>query len=142
MHVHMTGIDTVILDDESPREALQHVPAGRNALVALGFTKENNCRVKMSGERILLTEKTILQQNIIAAYNADGNLIQNNMRFMKKRLNPEDVKQCESIKEFAQSEKSTATKKRRRSTDQDDDDQHHMESDRCGVHQPGEFERN
>ena len=46
MHVHMTCIDDVILDDESPDEALQHVPAERNAMVIFGFTKENNlsCR--------------------------------------------------------------------------------------------------
>ena len=101
------------------------------------MTKESHCGIKITGERTALTDQQIHPQNIIATFNAEGQIIQNNFWVMGKHLKSEDAEQYE-IKHFhahvnaTQSEKEspTETKKRRHSTDPKGDDQEPMEASR------------
>ena len=99
------------------------------------------CEEQDAEERAALSEDTIGPQNIIAAYDSEGQEMQTNYWIMKKNLDKEDLEQyMAKIQEFAQdffkhvhadksdkdqSQKntSTETKKRRHSTDRDDDDE-------------------
>ena len=141
VHVHLACIDDIIVDDEPSEAELTHVPTGRDALVILAFTKNNPYSFRLSEERTVLTEHTINTSNIIAAFDAEGQILQFNYRILRKNFGKEDKEMHETkITEFAdhffahvnahkttknQSEKEssieTETRKRRRSTDQDEE---------------------
>ena len=64
MHVHMTCVDDVILDDEPSDEApsdeaLQHVPSGQDGMVILGLTKGNDYNIKITAERTACNETSL-----------------------------------------------------------------------------------
>ena len=121
------------------------MPGGRDALLTLGFLKDNHRGIRLTEERTALSEHTNGRQNIIAAYDSEGQEMQTTYWIMKKSLDKEVVEQYVSkIQEFAhdffthvnasksdkdqsQMNTSTDTKKRRRSTDKDEDDEQRME---------------
>ena len=56
VHVHPASIDDVILDDEPSKAALTHAPGGRDALLILGFLKNNRPGIRLTEERTALSE--------------------------------------------------------------------------------------
>ena len=139
MHVHMACIDDVILEDDESEAALTHVPAGRDALLILGFLKDNEYGIRLSEERTALTDQTIEARNIIAAFEPDSTLMASNKWIMKKQRDHEDYEMYDTkIREFAdaffkhvnstkEKETSSEAKKRRHSTDQDEVEEETME---------------
>ena len=142
VHIHMTCIDDVILDDEASEAALTHVPTGRDALLILAFLKDQDYDIRLSEERTALTDQTIEARNIVTAFDPEGTIIMSNSWIMKKNLGREDIEMYDSkIQEFADAffkhvkndhqnkgkYTSTETKKRRHSTDQDEVEEENME---------------
>ena len=140
-HVHLACIDDIIYDDQESDAALTHVPKGRDALLILAFTQDNQYNIRITEERTALSEYTIDLCSIIAAFDTDGQPLTHSHWIMKKNLDHDDREQCESkIQEFAEhffkhidkgishdkrnkyqpeQEQSSETKKRRHSTDHD-----------------------
>ena len=132
---------------ERPSEAtLTHVPTGRDALVILAFTKNNPYSFRRSEERTVLTEHAIDMTDIIAAFDAEGQLLQFNYRILKRNFSKEDKEMCETKimdayvnanktnKNQPEKESSTETRKRWHSTDQDEEEAK-MESQQKTVKQ-------
>ena len=102
VHNHLACIDDVIIHDEPSDDALTLAPAGRNALIILGFTMSNHCNIRLVDIRTGLTEDTIPPANIIASYDSSGDNIQQNHWMMKKNLDVNDCERYEKrIAEFA-----------------------------------------
>ena len=114
----------------------------------LAFKQDNQYDFRMSEERTVLTEHTINNANIVAAYDSKGASIYKNSWLMKKHLSREDHEACETvIQEFAdnfykhvasssttkdrsEKEQSFETKKRRHSTDPEEEEQQEPQGDR------------
>ena len=102
IHGHLACIDDIIVDDEPSEAALTHVPTGRDALVILAFTKNNPYSFRLSEERTVLTEHTTNTSDIIAAFDAEGQILQFNYRILKKNFSKEDKEMHETkVTEFA-----------------------------------------
>ena len=100
-HVHMACIDGY--DDQESDAALAHVPKGRDALLILAFTQDNQYNIRITEERIALSEYTIDPCSIIAAFDTDGQPLMHSHWIMKKNLDHDDREQCEpKIQEFAE----------------------------------------
>ena len=65
------------------------MPGGRDALLILGFLKNNHQGNRLTEERAALSEDTIGPQKIIAAYDSEGQEMQTNYWIMKKNLDKE-----------------------------------------------------
>ena len=133
----MACVDDIIYDDQESDAALTHVPKGRDALLILAFTQDNQCNIRITEERTALSEHTI------DPCDTDGQPLMHSHWIMKKNLDHEDREQRESkIQEFAEhffkhtdkgisrdkrdkyqpeQEQPSETKKRRRSTDHDEE---------------------
>ena len=106
------------MDDEPSKAALTHAPGGRDALLILGFFKNNE-------ERAALSEGTIGPQNILAACDSERQETQTNFQeFVQDFFN--HVNANKSDKD--QSHKNTSTKTKIH--DRDDDDEPGMEPGR------------
>ena len=119
---------------------------GRDALLILAFTPDNQYNIRITEERTALSEHTIDPCSIIAAFDTDGQPLLSSYWIMNKNLDHDDREQCESkIQEFAehffkhidkgishhkhnkyqpeqeQSSETSETKKRRHSIDHDEE---------------------
>ena len=75
---------------------------GRDALVTLAFTKNNPYSFRLSEERTVLTEHTINTSDIIAAFDAEGQILQFNYRILRKNFSKGDKEMYETkVTEFA-----------------------------------------
>ena len=101
-HVHLACIDDVLYDD-APRElAWKYAPKGRDALLILAFDQNNEYNLHLSGERIILTDRTIHTNNIVAMFGGDGEMIMQNNLILKTWLSRDEKETVDmTIPEFA-----------------------------------------
>ena len=71
----MACIDDIIYDDQESDAALTHVPRGRDALLFLAFTQNNQYYIRITEERTALSEYAIDPCSIIAASITMDNLL-------------------------------------------------------------------
>ena len=94
-HVHMACVEDIIYDDQESDAALTHVPKGRDALLILAFTRDNQYNIRVTEERAALSENTIDPCSIVAAFDTDGQRLLSSYWIMKKNLDKDDREQCE-----------------------------------------------
>ena len=101
-HVHLACIDDILYDDAPAEQVWQYAPKGRDALLILAFDQDNDYNLHSTGERIILTEKTIQSSNIVAMFDGDGEMIMQNTRILKTCMSKDDKEAVDTtIPEFA-----------------------------------------